>query len=68
MTCITPSIVRSLADENQAKDSQQRGDGEHIEKEQNNRDKRAAALSGSSNLALGEVTNNDRDGPEERAK
>jgi hypothetical protein len=58
----------SLRNEKHAEDSQQHGESEHIEKEQDNGDECAAALSGSFDLAQGEVSNYDCDGPKERAK
>jgi hypothetical protein len=61
-------IVRSSPDDNQAKELQHHGEGEQIEKKQNNDDERAAALSGSFNPAQGDVADNNRCGPQDRPK
>ena len=60
--------VRSLLDDDQAEDWQQHEENDYIEKEQNNGDERAAALSGSLDLAQREVPCNNRYGPPEWAK
>ena len=65
---VDDAIVRSLLDDDQAEDWQQHKESDYIKKEQNNGDERAAALSGSLDLAQGEVPCSNRYGPPERAK
>jgi NAD(P)-dependent dehydrogenase (short-subunit alcohol dehydrogenase family) len=60
--------VRSLLDDDQAEDWQQHEESDYIKKEQDNGNERAAALSGSLDLAQREVPCNNRYGPPERAK
>jgi hypothetical protein len=61
-------IVGSLRDDDDAEDSRQHWESQHVEKEQDNGYESAAALPRSFDPEQGEVSGNDRYGPHERTK